>query len=132
MKIHALRLLPGQDLKKEIENFARKHTIQAGWIITCVGSLTQTNLRFANQTDGVVNNGFFEIVSLAGTLSSLACHLHMSISDSSGVTTGGHLLYANLINTTAEIILGESEDLVFTREKDGTTPWAELKITKKK
>jgi uncharacterized protein len=132
MKIHAFRLFPGQDLKKEIENFARKNTIQAGWIITCVGSLSQTNLRFANQTDGVVINGFFEIVSLVGTLSSHGCHLHISISDSSGVTMGGHLLYDNLINTTAEIILGESEELIFTREKDGTTPWAELKITKKK
>jgi hypothetical protein len=32
------------------------------------------------------------------------------------------------VYTTGEIIIGESKHLIFTREKDGTTPWEELQI----
>lgn len=53
LKMHTFRLKPGQDLKKEIEAFVQSNHIKAGWIITCVGSLTQVNLRFANQTAGI-------------------------------------------------------------------------------
>ena len=128
---HAFRLKPGQDIRKEIEAFVQTEHIQAGWIITCVGSLTQTNLRFANQPEGTGNKGHFEIVSLTGTLSTSGSHLHMSVSDSLGQTIGGHLLNGNLVYTTAEIVIGESKSLVFSREKDGTTAWEELQVKKK-
>ncbi len=131
LKIHAFRLLPGQDLRKEIEAFAKQENIKAGWVMTCVGSLTQANLRYANQPAGTKLNGHFEIVSLTGTVSTNGCHLHLSLSDSLGMTTGGHLLPENFVYTTAEIVLGEATDLVFTREKDGTTPWEELQIKEK-
>lgn len=130
-KIHAFRLIPGQDLKTAIEDYVATQKIEAGWMITCVGSLTQTHLRFANQPAGTKNNGHFEIVSLVGTLSTNGCHLHLSVSDSLGHTTGGHLLPENLVYTTAEIVIGESKTLVFTREKDGTTEWEELQVKEK-
>lgn len=76
IKIHAIRLLPNQDLRQQIEAFVNKEKITAGYIITCVGSLTQANLRFANQPNGTQLNGHFEIVSLTGTLSTNRCHLH--------------------------------------------------------
>jgi len=128
VKIHAFRLKPGADLRKSIEAFVAEHNIQAGYMITCVGSLTQTHLRYANQPNGTQLNGFFEIVSLVGTVSINGNHLHVSVSDSAGKTIGGHLLDNNLVYTTAEIVIGESKNLVFTREKDGTTPWEELQI----
>lgn len=128
LKIHAFRLKPGEDLRAGIEAFAKRENIEAGWVMTCVGSLTQTNLRFANQPSGTKANGHFEIVSLTGTVSINGCHLHLSVSDSLGQTTGGHLLLENFVYTTAEIVLGESRRHVFTREKDGTTPWEELQI----
>ena len=131
LKIHVFRLKPGQDLKKEIEAYVYNEKMEAGWIITCVGSLSQLHLKFANQFHGTELNGHFEIVSLVGTLSINGCHLHISISDGKGKTTGGHLLAGNLIYTTAEIVIGESRHLVFTREKDGTTDWEELQVTKK-
>lgn len=126
--VHAIRLKPGQDLQQELEAFVRLHNIQAGWIMTCVGSLTQVQLRLANQPDGIILNGHFEVISLTGTLSQQGNHLHMSVSDHTGTTTGGHLLPGNLVYTTAEIVIGESSEMVFTREKDGTTPWEELQI----
>jgi uncharacterized protein len=132
VKIHALRLKPNQDLKQEIEAFVKKENIEAGWIMTCVGSLTQANLRYANQPEGTKSNGHFEIVSLVGTVSVNGSHIHLSMSDSLGITTGGHLLDENLIYTTAEIVIGESKNHIFTREKDGSTPWEELQIKTKK
>ena len=130
-KIHAFRLKPGQDLKQEIEAFTRRENIEAGWIMTCVGSLTQTTLRFANQPESVKSTGHFEIVSLVGTVSVHGSHLHLSVSDSTGQTIGGHLSAENLVFTTAEIVLGESKTMVFTRENDGSTPWKELQVRKR-
>ncbi|RYZ29675.1 MAG: DNA-binding protein [Chitinophagaceae bacterium] len=130
-KTHALRLKPGADLKKEIEAFVKANKIEAGWIATCVGSLTQYNIRFANQPNGSRSAGHFEIVSLTGTVSANGSHIHISVSDSTGKTTGGHLLNENIVYTTAEIVLQEDDSYRFTRENDGTTPWEELQIKKK-
>jgi uncharacterized protein len=128
MKIHAFRLLPGADLKKAIQSEVEQNKMTAGWIVTCVGSLTQYNIRFANQDQGRKEKGYFEIVSLAGTLSINGSHVHISVSDGEGKTVGGHLLDENFIYTTAEIVIGYEERMEFYRENDGSTPWPELQI----
>ncbi|HOY04605.1 MAG TPA: DNA-binding protein, partial [Saprospiraceae bacterium] len=129
MKIHALRLTPGQDLRRELEAFTRKEHLQAGFIITCVGSLQQAVIRPANQPDALTRVEKFEIVSLTGTLSPDGPHLHIALSDSLGNTFGGHLLEGNLIYTTAEIVIGEAEQFRFSRETDPVTTYKELKIS---
>lgn len=131
IKTHPIRLKPGADLKREIEAYAKKANIQAGWIASCAGSLIRYNIRFANQPEGSIGEGHFEIVSLSGTVGVNGSHIHISISDSTGKTLGGHLLDSNVVYTTAEIILQEDESFVFTREKDGSTPWEELQIRKR-
>ena len=102
--------------------------IVAGWIGTCVGSLKNYNIRFANQPKGSKDSGHFEIVSLTGTVSTNGSHLHISISDSTGKTIGGHLMEGCSIYTTAEIVILTSNDFIFKRAKDGTTPWEELQV----
>ena len=130
-KTHAFRLKPGADLQKEIQDYVQQHGIEAGWISGAEGSLEQYQIRFANQPNGSGGSGHFEIVSLTGTVSKNGSHLHLSISDSTGKTLGGHLIPGNIIYTTAEIVILEEPGLVFTREKDGTTPWEELQIREK-
>ncbi len=130
-KTHAFRLKPGADVKKSIQAFVKEQDIKAGWISCGVGSLTEYNIRFANQPAGAKAKGHFEIVSLTGTVSVNGSHIHISVSDSGGGTIGGHLLDENIVYTTAEIVITESEDFVFTREKDGTTEWEELQVKKK-
>jgi uncharacterized protein len=125
---HALRLKPGQDLAAGIKQYVNEHNIKAGWIATCVGSLVNYHIRFANAPEGTKGTGHFEIVSLTGTVSQNGSHIHISISDSTGKTIGGHLLEGCTVYTTAEIILTESSNYIFTRQKDGTTPWEELQI----
>ena len=129
---HAMRLKPGDDVREKLENYVIQNNIKAGWLVTCAGSLTAYNIRFANQEKGNTDQGHFEIVSLTGTLSKNGSHIHISISDSTGKTIGGHLLKGCLVYTTAEIILQSTNDLTFKREKDGTTPWEELQIEKLK
>jgi len=131
MKPFAFRLKPKQDLKKSIVEFARENNIQAGIILTCVGSLEQINLRFANQKKGELKKEFFEILSLTGTFSGSSCHLHISLSNKNGQTIGGHLLDDNLVYTTAEIVVGELPDLKFSREIDDSYGYLELAITKR-
>jgi uncharacterized protein len=131
MLIHAIRLKPGQDLKKTLTDFVRERKITACWIVAGIGSLTHTNIRYANQSAASMQKGYFEILSLSGTMSVHGSHLHVCIADEKGICSGGHLLDGNIIYTTAEIIIGESKDIVFTREKDGTTEWEELQILPK-
>jgi predicted DNA-binding protein with PD1-like motif len=128
MKIFALRLKPNQDLKENLKNFVTSNNIEAGFILTTVGSLKQATLRFANQTDSKVLQDKFEIVSLVGTLSTHGIHLHISISDKDGKTIGGHLEKGCLIYTTAEIVIGVSEDFIFVRTVDENTGYKELEI----
>jgi predicted DNA-binding protein with PD1-like motif len=131
MTVHALRLLPGQDLKRELDAFAKAQHLQAGFVITCVGSLRKVAIRPANQTEPLLHEAKFEIVSLVGTLSPDGSHLHISLSDGTGATIGGHLLEGNEVYTTAEIVIGEAEYLQFRREVDPVTTFKELTIKKR-
>jgi hypothetical protein len=131
MKIFALRLKPNQDLKESLKNFVISNNIEAGFILTTVGSLKQATLRFANQNDSKVLQDKFEIVSLVGTLSTHGIHLHISISDKDGKTIGGHLEKGCLIYTTAEIVIGVSKDFIFVRTLDENTGYKELEIQPK-
>jgi len=127
-KAWAFRLKPGQDLKQEIQKLVNEKQIKAGWISTCVGSVANYNIRFANQSNGSSDSGHFEIVSLTGTVSVNGSHIHISISDSTGKTIGGHLMDGCIIYTTAEIVILSSNDFIFKRVKDGTTAWEELQV----
>jgi len=120
-KVYAFRLKPGEDLRKSIEAIVKEKNITAGWINTCVGSLTDYTIRFADQQEDSRGSGHFEIVSLTGTVSVNGCHLHICISDSTGKTIGGHLFEACKIYTTAEIVIGSTTAYEFKRKKDGTT-----------
>lgn len=129
MKTFAFRLHPGQDLKKGIVSFTKENNIQAGVILTCVGSLKRATLRLANENVVKDFEQKFEIVSLVGTLCQDGVHLHISLSDETGNTFGGHLMDGCLIYTTAEIVFGEMDDVVFSRKADPGTGFLELVVT---
>lgn len=131
MQTYTIRLRPGQDLKAELDAFVVAHRIEAGALLTCVGSLTDLSLRLANQDDPTNWQGHFEIVSLVGTLSTNGSHLHLSAADSTGRMLGGHLMAGCRIYTTAEVLIGVMPDLVYTREPDPMYGYRELVIRKK-
>lgn len=125
-----LRLLPGQDLKSEIEHFAAVHTIRAGIVLSGIGSLDTALIRFANQPAGEKLSGYLEILSLSGSVSVHGVHLHLCVADENGNVKGGHLLAGCTIYTTAEIVIAELEGYEFKREADTNTGYNELVIVK--
>jgi len=128
MKIYVFRLTDGSDLKQEIIRFGKENNIKASFIITCVGGLRRATLRMAE--DHIIKDfeEKFEIVSLVGTISEKDVHLHICLSDKDGKCIGGHMKDKCIVATTAEIIIGESEDHTFLREFDKKTGYDELVV----
>jgi len=129
LRAYALRLRPGDDLREALLAFVAAQGLGAGAVLTCVGSLTTVVLRLANQEVATQFQGHFEIVSLVGTLSATGgSHLHLSVSNATGRTLGGHLLAGCRIYTTAEIVLAALPELAFAREIDPTFGYCELVV----
>jgi uncharacterized protein len=116
MKTYTFRLKPGQDLFDSIETFVVDKKVEAGCVLSAVGSLTHATLRLANRGHYNEYDGHFEIVSMTGTVAMSGSHIHISISDGEGVTIGGHLVSGCRIYTTAEIVLAVFDDVIYTRE----------------
>jgi predicted DNA-binding protein with PD1-like motif len=127
----AIRLHPGNDLRQSLLQVAHDQPIAAGFILSGIGSLKQAAIRFANQKHATILTGYFEIVTLAGTLSNQGVHLHMAIASQSGRVIGGHVSDGCLIYTTAELVIGLLDAVSFCREPDPQTGFAELLIQAK-
>jgi predicted DNA-binding protein with PD1-like motif len=130
MKNYTFRLKPGHDLFDSIQSFVNEAQIEAGCIISGVGSLTHAALRMANREFHSEYDGHFEIVSITGLLSVHGSHLHLSISDGNGQTIGGHLVSGCKIYTTAKIALLAFEDVIYRREFADDSGYDELVVYK--
>jgi predicted DNA-binding protein with PD1-like motif len=128
MQAFTFRLKSGQDLFNEIEAVVMEKNIEAGCVLSAVGSLTHATLRLANREYFSEYDGHFEIVSMTGTVSIHGSHLHISISDGDGQTIGGHLVSGCKIYTTAEMVLGIFEDVVYKREFAEDSGYEELVV----
>ena len=132
MKTHTFRLKPQEDLFDSIEGFVKQNHIEAGCVLSSVGSLTHATLRLANRETYNEYEGHFEIVSMTGTVSIHGSHIHIAISDGDGATVGGHLVSGCKIYTTAEIVLLELDDVVYKRELyENDSGYEELAVHKK-
>ena len=128
MRTIALRLRPGADLKAELLALAARERIRAGWMLTCVGSLSRVRLRLAGGTKHATWQGPFEIVALTGTLSQDGGHLHLAVADQQGRTIGGHLAEGCTVRTPAEVVVAADDRLLFAREHDPATGYDELVV----
>jgi len=128
---HAFRLIRGKDLKKEIISYCQKQNIEAGVIISAVGCIKHLHIRLAVAKDYIDKEEYYEIVSITGTVSKDDVHIHISVSDNTGKTIGGHLKDGTIVDTTCEIVIYELNDYIFNREPDILTGYDELSIKKK-
>ncbi len=121
------RLKPGEDLQNALKRIATEHKLKAGVITSAVGSLSVASLRMAGANDATTIQGPLEVVSVTGTLSDKGMHVHLSMSDSSGKTIGGHLMSGCKVFTTIElVILDLSDEWTFDRRTDEQTKYLEL------
>ena len=128
LRVHAFRLTPGADLREALQRFAVAQGLRAGFVLSCVGSLSRARLRMPGAEAYLEFDDAMEIVSLGGTLSPDGPHLHISLSRRDGVCVGGHLVSGCLVNTTVELVVGEALALAFARSPDPATGYAELDV----
>lgn len=128
---HVFRLTRGNDIKKEIIAYCQKMNIEAGVIISAVGCIQHLHIRLAEAKDYIDKEECYEIVSITGTVSKDDVHIHISVSDNTGKTIGGHLKDGTIVDTTCEVAIYELKDCVFSREPDSITGYDELVIKRK-
>lgn len=129
LKVICRRLKPGDELFSAIEKLAAEENIQAGTLLSIVGSLTSATLRYAGQEEATVLEGPFEVVSGTGVVAVSGSHLHLSIADKDGKTSGGHFMSGNYVHTTIELaILDLSEHYSFKREFCPLSGYDELAV----
>lgn len=126
-----LRLRPGDDLRAALQAVLQARGCQAAFVLSGIGSLSQTRLRLAGADDFLAIDGEVEILTLAGSLSPDGVHLHMSVADATGRVVGGHVTAGCTVRTTAEVLLALLPEWQFTREPDAATGYAELRIDPK-
>jgi predicted DNA-binding protein with PD1-like motif len=142
MEVFATRLLPCSKLKQSLLEIATQYKYSSAFIVTTVGSTSSASIRLADckspDHEPLMSlEECCEIVSLVGTLSydpstdSAGCHLHISLAKADGSVIGGHLMEAT-IHTTAEIVIGYSSKIAFTREMDDRTGFKELVVSNQK
>jgi uncharacterized protein len=123
-----IRLSPGADLRRALEELAQGQSTDSAFVIAGIGSLTEAKLRYAGESTESTIVGPLEIVSMAGSLCSSGAHLHMSVADALGRVYGGHVCYGNTVRTTAEILVAPLPEWSLTREHDASTGFSELVI----
>ena len=129
MELLPIRLKPGEDLRRALEDIVRAQVKPCGaFVISGIGSLVDGKLRFAEERNEALVAGPLEIVSIAGSVTSDGAHLHMTVSNKDGQVTGGHVGYGNLVRTTVEALLVLLPAWALTREFDPATGFKELVI----
>lgn len=132
MLIHPMRLRPGCDLRRALEDTLAAQGVQAGFVLSGMGSLRPTVLRLAGAEQTLQLDEDVELLTLAGSLGRGPAgghsHLHASVSLPEGRVLGGHVGYGCVVRTTAEVLLALLPAWQFTREADPATGWAELVV----
>ncbi|MEO0755773.1 MAG: PPC domain-containing DNA-binding protein [Cyanobacteria bacterium J06648_16] len=126
----AIRLGPGKDVYQTLLAVAQQECIQAGTVVSAVGSLASAQLRFADQATATTLTGRHEILTLSGTLGQDGLHLHMTVADAQGSCRGGHLMPGCRIYTTLELVIAILPGIRFARTVDPETGFRELQITR--
>jgi hypothetical protein len=121
-----IRLSPGDDLRRALETALAQSRHGAGFVVSGIGSLGEARLRFAGADESALLVGEFEVLTLAGSLSTGASHLHASLSAPDGRVVGGHVAYGCTVRTTAEVLVALLAAWDFTREHDPATGYDEL------
>ncbi len=111
-----LRLGPGSDLRRTLEEFAQAREA-SGFVMGVVGDLSTAAFQCPGQPAPTVMEGELEIITLNGTLSPEGVHLHLSLSDGGCQVWGGHLEHGTLVRKGADVLLG-----LFASDAEAASP----------
>ncbi len=128
MRQYSKRLLPGQDVRAEIERFAKERDVKAACVISLVGNLSRVVLRMADGKTVKEWVGSYEIVSATGTIAPEESHIHIAVSDSEGTVIGGHLKVGSMVGVTCELVILAFDDVEYAREFEASTGYDMLVV----
>jgi predicted DNA-binding protein with PD1-like motif len=131
METLPVRLPPGQDLRRAIEETLRNQPCDAAFVLAGIGSLTQARIRFAGAPEPQLICGDLELVTLSGSVTADGAHLHATLATAQGNILGGHVATGCVVRTTAEILLVLLPDWSLSRRPDAATGFAELVVRRK-
>jgi len=131
MQLQPIRLSPGTDLRRALEEAVQGPAVGSAFVVAGIGSLVEARLRFAGEPTEATITGPLEVLSLSGSLTPSGAHLHMAVSDASGRVHGGHAGYGNVVRTTAEILVAFLPDWLLSRELDAATGFKELVVRRR-
>ena len=131
MEFLPIRLSPGVDLRRALEEAEGIQGTESAFVVAGIGSLTETRIRYAGESEMERIAGPLEIVSLSGSISPQGAHLHISVSDASGRVYGGHLGHGSIVRTTAEVLIAPLTDWSLTRDHDAATGYDELVVRRR-
>jgi predicted DNA-binding protein with PD1-like motif len=129
MRSLAVRLRPNQELRSALQALLSEHGVGAAFVLQGIGSLDGAWIRFAGMNEATELRGDLEILTLSGSLSPDGVHLHISVADSAGRVSGGHVAPGCIVRTTAEILVALLPDVAFSREPDQESGCRELVIS---
>jgi predicted DNA-binding protein with PD1-like motif len=124
-----LRLVPGDDLRRSLEEAVRDVALAGAFVVSGIGSLRVAVLRYAGSQQTTRIEADLELLSLAGSVCGDGTHLHAVVADAHGRVLGGHLCPGSLVRTTAEILLMVMQaEQHLSRTHDAATGYSELVI----
>ena len=127
MRSLPLKLAAGSDLHLSLEKIAQQDGIQ-GFILGVVGNLSRACFQCPGQPEPTILEGELEVISLNGTLSPEAVHLHLSLSDGACQVWGGHLEPGTLVQKSVDLLVGVLEESQGTKPEQATAAAPRIEI----
>jgi len=123
-----IRLQPGADLRRALEEAARREAPEGAFVLCGVGSLINPRFRLADAPEATVLEGPYEILTLSGSIADGIAHIHMTVAGATGSVLGGHVVYGSEVRTTVEALLQRVPGWHLSREHDAGTGFRELVV----
>ena len=76
-----LRLHPGDDLRRALEQAVSARDLKAAFVLAGIGSPRPTRLRLAGAPEPIELDGDVELLTLSGSLAVDGSHLHLRVAD---------------------------------------------------
>lgn len=122
IKIHILRIDPGEDLLDSINGFIQETGLTSGIILGGYGTLARFSLhwvvhnRIPTENEFGKGEGGIEILSMNGIIADSKPHIHVSLSTQAG-GFGGHLEPGCIAYVLCELFIAETEGAAFRHEQ---------------
>ena len=110
MRTTPIKLAPGDDLRRRLEQLAREEQA-SGFVLGVVGNLSRAAFQCPGPPEPTVMEGDLEIITLNGTVSPTGVHLHLSLSDGACHVWGGHLEPGTLVLKGADVLVGWTDSV---------------------